>query len=414
MALSRVTNVLAVLGGAPPPPPSTTKTLLTPADIRYLGSYDLTAFPNTSQGLTHRYVNGDLRFLTGGNVLREFSLAGKSFGQTVSTLTRTWQGIGGFDQGGDYRGLWWEEAKQRLWSVGASSYTAIVVPTQIYTRKLNDDGTIAQLHGVSLAGITAKRVYGGIAPVPAWFQQQYGVGPYVAGWGGGTSLIMNGGGASIGPTMYAFPEPSTVTAGTTFPTTGAGRFHTLMDYAPADSRRGVRVTVPQNYLDAPDYGGGPNPTSPPTVPVPPGGQWSTVRPDGKAWWTPCDSYWGGGMWIDTPTKHGFVNLFSAFGGKVYYMSSDVYCDFMQFEWHIFDPSTLGQVAQGAKTPWSAAPTYMAQVMLPGMGGYPRGHLTPGMAVTGATYDATTKRIYLLGSGINRFETTSRLFVFDIP
>ena len=51
------------------------KTLLTPADFSYLGHYDVTAISNTSQGLTHRYVGGNLRFLSGGNRLSEFSIA---------------------------------------------------------------------------------------------------------------------------------------------------------------------------------------------------------------------------------------------------------------------------------------------------------------------------------------------------
>src|SRR5262249_44334825 len=64
------------------------RSLLTPSDFTYIGYYDVQTngtSSNTAQGLTHRYVNGDLRFLTilGGGRLDEFSLAGRSFGQLI-------------------------------------------------------------------------------------------------------------------------------------------------------------------------------------------------------------------------------------------------------------------------------------------------------------------------------------------
>jgi hypothetical protein len=387
------------------------KSVLTTADFAYLGHYDVTTLPNVAQGLTHRYVNGDLRFLSyGGGGLKEFSLAGKSFGATISNSSRIWQNIGGFSVAGDYKGLWWEESRQRLWTTSATSVTSTRVPTQVYIRTLNDDGTVAGLRGpVSLENINAKRVFGGAQPVPTWFQQQYGVSPYVIGWGGGTSLIMQGGGASIGPTMYAMPDPANFADNSIIP---IGAYDTLMDYAPADSRRGTRVTLPSNYLD----GGDPrsNAPTPPNFPPQSSGRWLSPRADGKGWWTPCDSYWNTGQWIDTPTKHAFIAVLSGFGGKAYYMSSDVYCDYLQFELHVFDPNHFARVAQGTMNPYSVQPTDMVELMLPGLSNQgTKSHMTPGMAVGGATYDNVGRRLYIMGMGINNFSAINRLYVYQV-
>lgn len=387
------------------------KALLQPSDFQYLGYYDVQtngADSSYAQGLTHRYVDGDLRIMSLQNSghLDEISLAGRVFGELITTPVRSWRGIGGMR---DYKGFWWDEAKQRLWSASATSYTTTIFPTQIFTRKLNDDGSVSNLHGpVSLDGISAKRVFGGAQPVPEWFQQQYQVGPYVVGWGGGTSLILQGGNASIGPTMYAMPDPADYAAGASI----SGRaFKTLMDSAPATEHRGARVTLPMNFLDGGDPRG--NPSTPPTFPAA-SGRWLSPRTDGKGWWTPCDSYWNTGQWIDTPTKHAFITILSGFSGKVYYMASDVHCDYLQFELHIFDPARLGQSAQGRVAPHAVEPATMTELELPGLSkqGH-KTHMTPGQGVGGATYDARDKKLYLLGLGINNFSSTNRLYVFQV-
>jgi hypothetical protein len=209
--------------------------------------------------------------------------------------------------------------------------------------------------------------------------------------------------------MYALPDPANFANGTTI---AAGGFKTLMDFAPASSYRGTRVTLPKNYLDGGDPR--PNPSTPPTDPPISSAQWLSPRADGKGWWTPCDSYWNTGQWIDTPTKHGFVAILSAFGGRVYYMSSDVWCDTMQFELHIYDPAQLGRVAQGLAQPNQIAPTYMVELTLPGMSNQgERANLTNAMAIGGATFDAVSKRLYIMGMGINHYTTINRLFVYQV-
>ncbi len=385
-----------------------TRTLLQPSDVTYLGYYDLKTDGADSvyrQGLTHRYVNGQLRFLNMNlnGRLDEWTVAGKPFGALVTTRTRSWPAIGGLL---GFRGFWWEESTQRLWSVAATDYTTTVIPTRIFTRTLNDDGTISHLHGpVSLEGISAKRVYGGVQPVPAWFQQQYGVGPYVAGFGGYTSLVNAGGGASIGPTLYALLDPAGFPDGATIP---SNSFKTLMDYAPAGTYRGRRVTIPINYYDGGDPR--PNPSTPPTVPPAAGARWLSPGPDGLGYWVWGDSYWNTGQWIDTPTKTGFLAIASLGGGKCYYMSSSLHSDKQQYELHIFDPATLGQSAQGLVKPSAVRPASMTELILPGLGGGKSGN-GPTKNIGGATYDPISGRLYLMGYWTDK--TINRLYVFQV-
>lgn len=408
MPLQPVSSVSVTLGGTLPPPPG--QALLSTADFAYLGHYDVpgTVATNSSQGLTHRYVGGELRLMTlQGSTIRELLLAGKSYGQALA-LGRTWAGIGGFAVSGDYKAIWWEEARQRLWTNAARSYTSVVQPTQIYTRTLNDDGTTANLRGpMTLNGKHDRRVFGGAKAVPAWFQQQYGVDAYVVGWGGGTSLIMNGGGASCGPVMYTLPDPDAYQPNVAIPT------RTLMDFAPANQRRGARITVPINYMDGGDPRGS-NASTPPTTPPGPGQLFPSPRPDGRSWWTACDSYWGTINWIDLPDKRGVVAVLSAWSDKVYYMSSDVHCDNMKFELHVFDPATLGEVAAGTRQPHQVEPASMVEVLLPGLTNQGhKTHMTPGASISGATFDPIGRRLYLFGAGIHAFTATSRVYVFQV-
>ncbi len=154
------------------------KPLLGPQDITYVGHYDVQTNGNDTtyaRGLAVRYVNGDLRFLNLqlNGELHEFSLAGKSYGDTVRTTTNRWSNPAGVQ---DFTTLWWEEQRQRLWSASAVDYTATAYPTAVYTRTLNSNGSVANVLGpVSLSGIPAKRVYGGVLEFPAWFRSQYGV-----------------------------------------------------------------------------------------------------------------------------------------------------------------------------------------------------------------------------------------------
>jgi hypothetical protein len=396
--------------------------VLTAQDLTFLGYYDIqTNSENTtySQGLTHRYVNGDLRFLNLqlGGVLHEVSLAGRNYGDIITTTTNRWD-LSSYAILRDFNGFWWEASQSRLWLTGTVDYTNTVFPVQIRHLTLNDNGTVSVQGPVGLSGINSKRVYGGMQAVPTWFQSQYGVGPYVVGWGGYTSLVGQGGGASIGPTMYAIPDPSSYANGSEIPT---GQFKTVMDCAGAGSQdwypaghptsadRGVRVTMPINYFD----GGDPrqNPSTPPTGPPVAGAQWLSPAPDGLGRWVWGDSYYNTGCWIDGPNKRGFLLIASLGGGKCFYESSNLVFDKRQFEVHIYDPVQLGEAIQGVRAPWNVKPASLAELTLNGLGNFALEGNTPAGNPAGATYDPTTRRLYVIGFGANTYY--SRLYVYAV-
>jgi hypothetical protein len=404
-----------------------TSALLQSSDFTYLGYYnvDLASMGLDNpfgQGLTSRYVNGDFRlmYLNIDNQVKEFSLAGKNLGDDITTETNTWPGVAQFI--GTWVGLWWDAASQRLWTTSAIDYNTSFESVRIVTQSLNNDGTVSNVHGpVGLNGIDSKRVYGGVQPVPTWFQQAYGVGPYAVGWGGYTSILCVGP-VSLGPTMYTIPDPSGYANNTEIP---ANSYKTIMDNssgsctndwyssgAPTNYDRGVRLTTPLNYYDGGEVGvqppngtGDPTPTGPPNS----SGQWLSPAPDGLGRWVWGDSYGNTGVWIDTPNKSGFVAIASLCGGKCYYGNSTLHSDSRVFEMHIFDPAKLGQAAISTLPVWNVKPSSMTQLNLPGLGFATVGNGADGN-VGGATYDPTTHRLYLMGYGIGY---SNRLYVFQV-
>lgn len=396
--------------------------LLTAQDISYLGYYDMLTRGNDTgfaQGLTHRYINGDLRLLTYhlNGQLHEVSLSGQTYGNVISSPTNTWS-FGGLL---DFKGIWWEESMQRLWTVSAQDYTNSFIQVQLMTRSLNSNGTVSNVRGpVGLSGISAKRVYGGVQPIPAWFRSRYGVGPYACGWGGYTSLVAQGGGASLGPTAYAFPEPSSYADNTDIP---VGSYKTMTDHLsgtlngdwyksgslPTSFDRGVRLTNPVNYFDGGDARQ--NPPSRPTVSPLTTAQWLSPAPDGKGRFTWGDSYYGTGVWIDGPNKQGFLMIASLGGGSCWYESSTLHFDSRVFECHVFDPTHFGEVIEGRRAAWNVQPSSMQQLNLPGLGSVGLSNNVPYGNVGGATYDPATKRLYLMGLGANTY--AARLYVYSV-
>jgi hypothetical protein len=123
---------------APTPFPTSTPTLsgqlpmLTPNDFSYLGHYvvpiNLSNSMAWGQGFTHRYVNGQLRFMAltfKGNIINQYSQNGlvefaspSNIGGTVTNVTGYWNDIwnaGGPIDMGSHLGIWWDEGGQRLW-----------------------------------------------------------------------------------------------------------------------------------------------------------------------------------------------------------------------------------------------------------------------------------------------------------
>ncbi|MCC7044036.1 MAG: hypothetical protein IT183_09240 [Acidobacteria bacterium] len=364
-----------------------------------------------SQGLTHRYVGGELRFLTLTlqRHVQEFRLPAP--GQTQTSTTGDWDlsGTGAFLNG--FHGIWFEQAKNRLWITSAEDYTATNHPARVTIVSLGSGGSATVIKQFFLDK-PAKRVYGGCQAVPASLVSQLG-GPYVCGWGGYTSLVMQGGNASIGPTMYAIPDPDTVANGATVSA------RTILDAATAQSNRGVRLTKPLNYFD----GGDPrnNPPTRPTAPPSSTASWLSPNAQGLGWMVWGDSYYNTGVWIGetfaavaslcgvpgaTTTTVGTTTVSGS--GACWYQSSTLAFDGRQFELHTWDGSKLGNNAV-------QRPDDMVELRVPidpsRQGGGAMGNRTVGN-LAGATYDSVSGRLYIIGIALSD-SYTSRLYSYRI-
>ena len=413
-----------------PPPP---EGILSAADFTYLGYYDQILVGANSpyvQALAHRYVNGELRFLTienGGPAawLYEWTVTGLNFGGATAAVSNNWLTPWNNDQNinGNYFGLWWDEAGNRLWSTHTIDYGSPIdyYPTNIYTRTLNADGSVSNVKHVSLAGISSKRAFGGACAVPLWFQQKYLVGPYAVGFGGYTSLMAQASTCSMGSALFALGDPATAANHADVP------FTTLADHIggvsdtdwystgkPNAKERGLRLNVPINYMDKGDPRQ--NPTTAPTVPPVPDAQWLSPAPDGVARWTWGDNYWNTLNWIDGPTKQGVIAVGTFLTGKCWYGNAHLNADGKAFELHVFDPAHLGEVALGTRQPWQVQPVAMIPLTLPGLGSNesPGG---PVQSACGATYDPIGKRLYILGASAGETEPSgahrNRLYVYQV-
>jgi hypothetical protein len=369
-------------------------TFASPVDAQvtptYLGHYDVNIDGNNTtymQGATHRYVNGELRFLTlalGGRLL-EFQPPA-SYGQRATTTTGSWQMPSGVLN--NFNGIWFEEAKQRLWVTSAQDYTTTNHPAKVSIVSLGAGGSATLVKQFFLS-VPAKRVYGGCQAVPAALVAQLG-GSYVCGWGGYTSLVAQGGGASMGPTMYAIPDPDTIAAGSTVTA------RTILDTV---TSRGLRRTIPVNYFDGGDARQ--NPSSRPTVPPLTSGQWLSPNAQGLGWFVWGDSYYNTGAWVGTT----YVAIASLCKGACWYQSSTLHYDARQFELHQWNGAGLG--SDPLKRPDS-----MVELTLP----TPNTRVWPGNIPTGniggATFDATTGRYYLIGFPFNG-DYDGRVYVFQM-
>ena len=416
-----VTLVLAVFLSSAATDPVATAASGTPtlgqADFQYAGYYMVPnggSFSelNYGEGFTHRYVNGQLRFLTmsfygntpsGGHQLIEFAPP-SAVGGTVGGITNHWGDIfPGPAAGvkGDYYGLWYDQAKNRLWTTSAIDYPDDVqaqYTRAIVTRTLNDDGTVSDVKGYwGLEGVQQRRIYGGVTAIPQWFQDQYNVGPYGVGWGGYASRMMLG--TSMGPTFYAIPDPANYASLTDIPTSD---FKTLMDHGsgtratdwyadgqPTTFDRGVRNSDVDNTYDYNTW-------------------WKSPAPDGLGRWVWGDSAYNTGNWIETPSRQGFVIVPKFSSGETAYARGMLNCERQTAEIQVFDPNMLGQVAQGTRQVWDTPPADRWDItadMTPlGLGHGIEGDRPVG-GPGGATYDPLTRTLYVYcmwGTNLNSY------------
>jgi hypothetical protein len=388
--------------------------VLAASDFSLLGYYDLQPYSLDTpfnQGLSSRYVSGDFRILTidKNDALYEMSLAGHAYGDLISAVTNSWPGLMADNSSGAHWGIWWEEASARLWTTDAVDYTDVVEPTDIEYVTLNSNGTISNRRGPyqlfeNSGNIPRKRVYGAVQAVPTWFQTAYGVGPYVAGFGGYTSLMAQGGTASLGLTAYAFADPTgqaanaNITAKTMADHASGSAITDWYATAPTTKDRTRSIVQPTNQFDI-DSG---------TF------YWTSPAPDGYGRWTWGASYNNTCQWIEGPNKRGLACVATLCTGTCYYFSSNLNWDGKTYEFHVYDVASLGAVAQGSANAWNVQPASMASMTLSGMGtgGQGGGTAPAPNVVIGATYDATTHRYYLLGTS-GGGGPVNRLYVYAV-
>lgn len=364
-----------------------------PAGLSYEGYRNVRTNGEDStygQGLTHRYVNGELRFLTIAypGVLHEFRIADTGLGGTVTETTGRWN-LAPTGALNNFNGIWFEQSRNRLWVTSAEDYTNVNHPAKITLITLGANGTATPTKQVRL-NVPAKRVYGGCTAVPESLVGRLG-GVYVCGWGGYTSLVAQGGGASIGPTMYAIADPDSVGNGGTLPA------RTILDAA---GNRGVRRTIPVNYFD----GGDPrqNPPSRPSAPPLGSADWLSPNADGLGWMVWGDSYYNTGVWIGTT----YAAVASLCKGSCWYQSSTLAFDGRQFELHLWDGASLG--ANPLQRPAS-----MTELALPYANTRVWGGNSPVGNIAGATYDAVSGRLYMIGFPFGPDSFTGRLYSFVV-
>lgn len=408
-----------------PPPTPGTKTLLTPTDFRLLGFYDIqTAAMAYVEGFTARTVNGETRviFLTHTGQAQEVALVG-AYGSVLRTTTNAWQ----LPFAMDHRSVSWDQASGRLFTLEAVDYTTSVVPVQIRSHVLGAAGAVTGSVGPrGVQGVNAKRAFGGVLRIPADLQASLG-GTWLVTGGGYTSLMAQGGGASMGLTAYAIGDPL-VGSGDLAKRTLA-EFPVVADWyaqgQPTIGDRGRRVTRPVNYYDD-NYDGPPNgdPAGANPPPVPPTrNAWASPAPDGFGRWVWGDSYWNTQQWIETPTKRGFVAVFSGGGGKNWYGMSTTRSERRQYELHIFDPQHFVEAAAGARPMWRVQPTHMQELLLPGAGtqnphpnppGNTGNDSPPNGNVAGASYDPVTQRLLMMVPGVGASGWDyARVYVFAV-
>ena len=390
-------------------------------------------------GLTCRRVKGQLRFLTlsySGSIntpsrLIEFALPG-DVGKGITTLTNHWDDIWSplphpNVGGGDEYGFWWEDQGNdngRLWTTHCTDYpseakpagsnTGTNNPFAIAVRTLNADGTIAHLTGeYGFEGVGQRAIYGGVQPIPQWFRDEYKVAqPYAVGWGGYTSRMAQGLVPSMGLMMLAIPDVTSLPANSVIPAKDytiladhrSGTTHTKDWYAsgkPSSFDRGQRNADVVNYFDGGDTR--PNPKSAPSDPPVADARWMSPAPDGLGRFVWGDSFYNTGCWIDGPKKGGFVVVGSFAKGKAYYMGSTLHNEGRHAELQIFEPNDFGKVLQGTMDPWNIQPVgskLLTSDLAPLHLLYPTDGNNANGAVAGATFDPTTKMLYLWCTQVN--------------
>jgi hypothetical protein len=389
-----------------------TGSLLSASDVKYLGYFEAETDGKNStyyQGMHLRRVNGEAKLLLAhysGSVV-QVSVGRASYGSRLTAIENTWELARYLE--GYHRCIWWDEDGQRLWILNTDGYTIDNNPCRLYTVSLGSNGSVSGARGpIGLSGVSGKRTRSGAIKIPASVQAATGVGPYALGLGAYTSLMAQGGACAMGLSLYAIPDPASISG-----LIASSRYRALAERS--DSPRGTRIWYgydfsrqsgkgPVNYFDGGD--GRQNPTSRPTERPLSSAQWQSPNASGRAHWIWGDRYVGG-TWLDGGSRSGVLMVGDFGTGYGWYQQSSLAYDGRCCELHVFDPQHLADVANGKRAGSSVEPVNM--IALPeadsgGDGGYGRGCY--------AAFDDVDKKLYVLKCSMNG-EYTARIYVYSI-
>jgi len=439
--------VLSVQDAAP------SRVLLSADDFTLAGHYVLNNNLGTDLRfggpITHRYIDGELRFLVieyavGASNVIEFKLpASGGFGQTLAADRKTnlwagadiWAKSNGLPDGNYHKGFWWEDTGTGddgvglLWASQGMDYpqspSQIGLSQAISVRQLNGDGSVSNTKGLwGFEGVSQRCVAGRVQKNPQWAREAHGLGERLYLGGGYASLLLAGGVCSLGLFAISGPDVSTYSQLPAYATesvdfnvpatdftivsdhrSGTPQIDWYGDGSPAALDRGVRLSSPINFFDDPidmdPLQPFPDSTYYETHMPGPNANWLSPAPDDKARMTWGDSYYGTPLWIDGPNKFGLVAVASLMGGWAGYVDSHLESAHGEAEVHIFDPADLGSVLAETKNPWNVQPAAMRSITsdLIAQGiCTQKGTGSEINTPTGATFDARTKRLWILSLG----------------
>jgi hypothetical protein len=376
------------------------KAVLRESDFKYLGCFRLprTGLPGGPQygkGLAHRYVDGQLRFITRSydttkgaerHPVYEVEAPGlgaeEPRGAPQAETTCVWGSIyGAGDKIDEVWGFYWDPVDQRLfWMTGHQYNADRPFAPSIGCSTLDDTTGMATPVGVwGLKNRSVKMSQCGLTPVPAWFQAAYCPGRRLAAGFGGNFSVLTVGPVSMGPALAAFdpalfsraPNRSFVPCTPLLGYPAGGRIYGVPDRAHRDT----------DYHD--EFG-----------------KWNPRK--GVGYWTNTDYLWQAGEWIDTPTKSGIVFFPTLANGRTWYERSTTHAERSSHAWMVYDPADLARVARGRRSEWDIQPKEYWLAQYPGVT-YPMGRWTngPGQMIVGTTYDATTQILYVAVSRVVR-------------
>ncbi len=370
---------------------SSQKTLLTAADLEYLGAFRLPRDvggedAGWGRGLAMRFKGGKQFFFSTTVKNSVFEVEYPGLSQTdypIASVSRFWGDV--YDDkrvlnpsateprnaSGVY-GLFFDQRDERLyWSYGDGYNTVSGRDPSIGYSVLNDtDGSSRAVGAWSLQDWSCKAAMGGVLEIPAWFADLYCEGRRLGAGFGGYFSIASVGPVSAGPALSAF---------------------SASDCTALNHNSGVKNTPLLGYPFHPEPYTSPDRAQRDSDYTTEFDGWNPKA--GTGYWSWTDWVWQGAVWVDTPEVHGLLVLPTLGNGRTWYETSTLHAERASHWWYVYDPNDLGAVARGTRQTWQvqAKNTWRADYPNVALGGW---RDEPFQMVTGACFEATSKRVFV--------------------